>query len=102
MSRSLNLINAKYLDFRNVKTSFCKNFLVPGEMDIRNVYVRVCRNKTGVQCFFFSVSLICLCCVKRFSGKGFRNGSNAWNGDNKKLPAQSWRLKKPLLQSGDK
>ena len=35
---------------------FCKNFLIPGETETRNVYRRVCRNNTGNCCsgvFFF-------------------------------------------------
>ena len=38
------------LDFRNFRTIFRKDYLVPGETETRNVYIKVCRNKTGICC----------------------------------------------------
>ena len=52
----MNFKNAKYDDFRNFKTTFCKNYLIPGKTETINVYSRVCRNKIGNCCssvFFF-------------------------------------------------
>ena len=45
--------------FRNFKTTFCKNYLIPGEIETRNVYSRVCRMKIGNCCWsvFFFVGL---------------------------------------------
>ena len=56
ISYRLDFKNAEYNDFRNFKTKFCKNYLIPGETEARNVDSRVCRNKIGNSCssvFFF-------------------------------------------------
>ena len=50
ISHRLDLKNAESNDFRNFKTTFCKNFLIPGEMETINVYSKVCRIKTGNCC----------------------------------------------------
>ena len=51
ISLSLDFKNAKCDDFRNFRTILRKNFLVTGETETKNVYSKVCRNKTGI-CFF--------------------------------------------------
>ena len=54
----LDFKNAEYDNFRNFKTILCKNYLIPGETDTRNLYSRVCRSKIDNCClsvFFFCV-----------------------------------------------
>ena len=51
ISCRLDFKNSEYDDFRNFKTSSCKNCLIPGERETRNVYSRICRNKIG-NCYF--------------------------------------------------
>ena len=50
ISHWLDFKNAEFDDFRNFTTTFCKNFLIPSETETRNMYSRVCRNKTGNCC----------------------------------------------------
>ena len=50
ISHHLDLKNAEFDDFRNFKTTFCKNCLIPGETQTRDVHSRVCINKTGNSC----------------------------------------------------
>ena len=50
ISYCLDFKNAEYDDFRNFKTTFCKNYLIQGETETRNVYSRVFRNKIGNYC----------------------------------------------------
>ena len=42
IAHSLKLKSDKIDEFRNFKTTFCKNFLNPGQVETRNVYSRVC------------------------------------------------------------